>query len=118
MATKIRIVDTVTALDSAGNIVDAMPVREVEGPTANEIGKMVDPVLVEIDDEFGAPVRYVDGLVATDSAGRRVGVTAVSGGVPSGYSTLLYRNASGDYQPLLYKNATGTYLPLAYLKAA
>lgn len=80
MARKIKIVNTFTALDSAGKIVDALPVRDATGPIANEVGMMVDPIEVEIDDVFGAPVRYVNGLVTTDAAGRVVPITPITGG--------------------------------------
>jgi hypothetical protein len=95
MARKVKIVSTVTALDSSGKIVDALPVREETGPTLNEVGQYVDPIEVEVDEDFGAPVRYVEGLVTTDSAGRIVPITPIAGvGAPAGFRLLTDRDGS------------------------
>ncbi len=97
MARKVKIVSTVLATDSAGNVVDAMPVRDATGPTLNAAGKYVDPIAVEIDETGGSPVRYVDGLVTTDSAGRVVPITPITGvGVPpEGFLFLTETDADG-----------------------
>lgn len=80
MATKVKIVTTTLSTDSAGNVVDAMPVRDAFNPTLNEVGKYVDPIEVEISAD-GSPIRYAAGLLSLNSAGKTVPVVPIFSGL-------------------------------------
>jgi hypothetical protein len=76
---KIKTVSTVLTTNSAGQVVESRPVREVAGPVQNLIGQWVDPVAVE-ESTTGVPVRFVTESVVLNSAGQPVASTPVKGG--------------------------------------
>lgn len=80
---KIKTVSTVLAVNSAGQVVESRPVREVDGPVLNTAGFWVQPVPVEEAND-GIPVRFVSDAVVLNSAGQPVAATPVKGG--GGYS--------------------------------
>ncbi|MEJ8308594.1 hypothetical protein [Agrobacterium larrymoorei] len=77
---RIKTVTTVTALNSAGQLVEALPVRTAVAGETDIVGRPVTPVSVT-EDARGVPVRYVTGKSAVNSAGQVVDSIPVSGGV-------------------------------------
>ncbi|WP_311272189.1 MULTISPECIES: SGNH/GDSL hydrolase family protein [unclassified Rhizobium] len=79
----IRTVTTVSALNSAGQVVEALPVREAATGETDIVGRPVTPIDV-VEDVNGVPVRFVTGKSAVNSAGQVVDTIAVkSGGSPA-----------------------------------
>lgn len=76
---KIKTVSTVLTTNTAGQVVESRPVREVDGPVLNTAGQWIDPVAVE-EDPLGIPVRYVTDAVVLNSVGQPVAATPVKGG--------------------------------------
>lgn len=77
-AVKVKIVETVIATDSAGKVVESMPIRAaVEGET-DEIGRPVTPVHM-VEDDAGYPVRIVTDKVVVNSVGKYVASTPSEG---------------------------------------
>lgn len=69
----VKIVETVIAENEAGQMVDALPVRAADSATDVDIlGRPVDVATAIIDEDFGRPVRVVEGFLAQDSAGQWV----------------------------------------------
>jgi hypothetical protein len=84
---KIKTVSTVLTTNSAGQVVESRPVREVAGPV-QVAGQWVSPVVVE-EDPNGIPVRIVTDPVVLNSAGQPVAATPVTGGgVPAWIAAL------------------------------
>ena len=77
----IKTVTTVTALNSAGQIVEALPVRQAVAGETDIVGRPVTPVSVT-EDVRGVPVRFVTGNSAVNSAGQVVDTIPVAGGTP------------------------------------
>lgn len=75
----IRTVTTVSALNSAGQVVEALPVREAATGETDIVGRPVTPIDV-VEDANGVPVRFVTGKSAVNSAGQVVDSIAVKGG--------------------------------------
>lgn len=75
---KVKTVATVIAVDAAGRVVDAIPVRAAAPGETNIIGQPITPVPV-IEDAAGVPIRVVVGKTATNSAGMVIESMAVSG---------------------------------------
>lgn len=82
---KIKTVSTVLTTNTAGQVVESRPVRDVAGPILNLIGQWVSPTVVE-EAADGIPVRYVTDAVAVNSVGQPVAATPVTGG---GYQRFL-----------------------------
>ncbi|MEH3108907.1 MAG: hypothetical protein PGN22_02250 [Agrobacterium cavarae] len=76
-----KTVTTVTALNSAGQVVEALPVRQAVAGETDIVGRPVTPISVT-EDPFGVPVRFVTGKSAINSAGQVVDTIPVSGGTP------------------------------------
>ncbi len=76
----IKTVTTVTALNSAGQLVEALPVRSAVAGETDIVGRPVTPVDVA-EDARGVPVRFVTGKSTLNSAGQVVDTIPVSGGV-------------------------------------
>lgn len=76
---KIKTVSTVVATNSAGQIVESLPVRSVDGPVQNSAGQWIDAIEVE-ESPDGVPVRFVESAVTLNSAGQPVAATPVKGG--------------------------------------
>lgn len=74
----IRTVTTVSALNSAGQVVEALPVREAVTGETDIVGRPVTPIDV-VEDVNGVPVRFVTGKSAANSAGQVVDTIAVKG---------------------------------------
>lgn len=91
---RIKTVETVLATNTAGQVVESLPVREVEDAVQNAAGQWVDPIDVEEADD-GVPVRFVETAVTTNSVGQPVAATPVRGvlpALPEGYAFVV------DYQ--------------------
>ena len=77
---RVRIVDDVITTDTAGGVVESMPVLYVgDDPVQNTAGEWVEPVDLEEADD-GVPVRFVDDAVVLNSAGIPVAATPSKGG--------------------------------------
>lgn len=76
----VHVVLTVLATDSAGNIVEATPVRPSGVDDTNEIGNPVTPILAA-EVATGAPVRFVGGdpKVTLNAAGKLITVAPITG---------------------------------------
>ena len=75
---KIKTVATVLTTNSAGQVVESIPVREVPGPVQNTGGQWVDPVAVE-ESAYGVPARIVADPVVLNSVGHPVSSLPVMG---------------------------------------
>ncbi|WFU89471.1 hypothetical protein QA644_10735 [Rhizobium sp. CC1099] len=107
----VKTVSTVLTTNSAGQVVESIPVREVEDGETDIIGHPVDVIEVE-ESDFGVPVRFVTEKAVQNSIGDWVDTIPVKGGgVPAGYTILVARNAAtGNYEPVRALNpATGNY---------
>ncbi|WP_210258856.1 hypothetical protein [Rhizobium sp. WYCCWR 11152] len=78
----VKTVTSVVATDSAGNPVDAIPVRNAVAGETDAAGRPVTPIPVT-EDPLGVPVRVVVGKAAQNSAGQWVDTLPISGGVPA-----------------------------------
>lgn len=78
MVVPVKVVETIIATDAAGRVVDAIPVRNADGDNTNEVGKPAD-AFTATEDELGMPVRFVEGKVALNSAGKPVSVVLIEG---------------------------------------
>jgi hypothetical protein len=78
---KVKIVDSVVTTDTAGNVIDSLPVRRATGPSIGLGGYYLDAIPAE-PDENGMRVRVVDALQALNSAGAPVDVWPMSGLTP------------------------------------
>lgn len=70
----VKIVADVISTDSAGNVVEAIPVYESAVPVENSAGQVVAPTQM-VEDDRGIPVRIVAGLIDENAAGQAVGST-------------------------------------------
>lgn len=75
----IRTVTDVITTNSAGQVVESVPVREVAGPVQNSAGDWIDPIEVE-EAAGGQPVRFLADTVTENSVGDPVDVVPVIGG--------------------------------------
>jgi hypothetical protein len=76
---KVRFVNTVTTTNSAGQVVESIPVYQSDDPVVIA-GVPVAPIDIEEDEFYGAPVRIVSDLVVQNSIGQPVQAIPVSGG--------------------------------------
>lgn len=90
----IRTVTTVSALNSAGQVVEALPVREAATGETDIVGRPVTPIDV-VEDVNGVPVRFVTGKSAVNSAGQVVDSIPVMGGGAAVINNLLIAYAAG-----------------------
>lgn len=70
---KVRVVEEVITTNTAGQVVESVPVHISEDPVDGH-----SPVTLE-EDAAGVPVRIVDGVVAENSAGALVDSLVVTG---------------------------------------
>lgn len=112
----IKTVTTVTALNSAGQLVEALPVRTAVAGETDIVGRPVTPVSVT-EDPQGVPVRYVTGKSAVNSAGQVVDSIPVSSGAAT--PTILRRETDGSvtvvsvanpYTPVLTRQSDGSVI--------
>lgn len=70
----VQIVETVLAENSAGVVVEAIPVYESAVPVENSAGVVVAPTQM-VEDARGIPIRIVADLADENAAGQVVGST-------------------------------------------
>lgn len=97
----IRTVTTVSALNSAGQVVEALPVREAATGETDIVGRPVNPIDV-VEDANGVPVRFVTGKSAVNSAGQVVDTIAVKSGNPG----LVVQSRAALPQPFVFRGVT------------
>ena len=78
MTKAVRVTSDTITVDTAGRTVEAVPAYVSETVVQNAVGVWTLPEPV-IEDDTGVPVRVVESLTATDSAGRPVDSVILSG---------------------------------------
>lgn len=105
----IKTVTTATALNSAGQVVEALPVRQAVAGETDIVGRPVTPIDV-VEDARGVPVRYVTGKSAVNSAGQLVDSLPVRGGSAAGPQAVVMPTPSfGSANLLAWWDVTKTW---------
>lgn len=95
----IRTVTTVSAVNSAGQVVEALPVREASAGETDIVGRPVTPIAVQ-EDALGIPVRFVTSKSVVNSAGQIVDTVAVTGGSPQPSASAMRLSDNTSYLTL------------------
>ena len=79
---KIKTVETILTTNTAGQVVESIPVLPSEDPVQRADGTWVDPIEM-VEDDLGVPIRIVDEAVVLNSVGQPVAAIPGRGLGPS-----------------------------------